>query len=186
MKSIGRQGHRDAPPPLGNGGMRIEHLEPRSTAPELMYDWENLLGVCGGRSGMPGGEYYTHCDRARRDRPLTIRPTAAVEASLRYARQAPDGEVNDDPGLWLIAPAELQADVDTLHLNNPALRRARRDAEKNVATLLERRHKQGKPMVPFLRQLLQAAATPDGEGCLPAFAPVVQRYVEGKLRAHGA
>lgn len=186
MQSIAPHGHRDKP--KDNRGMRIEHLITRRAESRRMYDWPNLIGVCGGRSGAPGGAVYDHCDRARNDAPLTLSPIAPspVETSIRFSRQAPADVDDDGDSVWIHAPAELQADLEILNLNNPALRRRRRDAEGQIARQLAALVKRRKSPLAYLRRLVETAATPEPGGTLPAFAPVVQQYAERKLREHGA
>lgn len=185
LQQIGRHGHRDNPSSNGNGGMRIEHVVARTRAPHQMYAWPNLLGVCGGRSGAAGGEVHDHCDRSRGDRTLALNPNASpqVETALSFSRVPPEG--SDGDGLWVISAAEYQEDVAILNLNNPALRRRRRDAESVVAQELSRRGKRGKSPTAYLQRLLETATTPDSDGRLPSFAPVVQQYAERALRRHG-
>jgi uncharacterized protein (TIGR02646 family) len=185
LQQIGKHGHRDHPSPTGNGGMRIEHVVARRHEPHQMYAWSNLLGVCGGRSGAPGGEAHDHCDRSRGDRTLALNPNASplVETALWFSRQALDG--SEDDGLWVRSAAEYQNDITILELNNPALRRRRRDAERVVAEELSRLQRRGKSPIAYLQRLLLTATTPDSEGRLPSFAPVVRQYAERKLRNHG-
>lgn len=178
-------GHLDLPPPNGNGGMRIEHLLPRDPEtgdPRRMYDWENLLGVCGGRSGAPGGAVHDHCDRTRGSQPLTLDPHRAphVETVLWFSREPPDGE--DGDGLWLHGPEDLAVDVATLNLNNPVLRGRRRTVENEIALSLRRLSARGRSVRTWLERLLVTATTPDAAGLLPPFAPVVRQYAERKLR----
>lgn len=70
-------------------GMRIEHIVTREDEAARMYEWANLLGVCGGRSSSAAGVSYDHCDRARGDQPLHIDPTRKTpdpESAFDYHR----------------------------------------------------------------------------------------------------
>lgn len=176
MQRVGRQGCRDLPVPFGNRGMRIEHLTPREHEPRRMYDWANLLGVCGGRSGGPSGEVFDHCDRSRGSRKLRLNPTKGPrpEDIVSY-RRCPETD-----GLLIDAAPPYDADVSHLALNNPALARRRRDAERAIARLLARA-RPGTDRRRLLERLLAGATTPDPNGELPEFAPVVVRYIQRKL-----
>jgi uncharacterized protein (TIGR02646 family) len=177
MQRIGKHGCLDLPEPVGNRGMRIEHIVARACEPSRMYDWDNLLGVCCGRSGSPSGAIFDHCDRSRGSHALHIDPTHRApdpEAVLSYQRCA------ETDGLLIIAVPPYDGDVARLNLNNPALARRRRDAEKAVASVLSRSR------LPAdrrrrLERMLAAATTPDAQGELPEFAPVVARYIRRKL-----
>lgn len=177
MQRIEPRGHRDHPPP-GNWGMRIEHLtprDPRTGDPRCMYAWDNLLGVCGGRSPA-SDEAFDHCDRARGSTPLTVDPTRhPVERIFRYPRRG-DGlviEVRDD------APcdrAAVERDVEqTLCLNHPTLSRRRREALDGLRERLRR----SKRIDQTLRRLWTRLAEAEP---LPEFAAVLRLYVEGKMR----
>lgn len=177
MQRIGRHGCSDHPKPLGNRGMRIEHLEAREYAPRRMYDWDNLLGVCCGRSGSPSGDIFDHCDRSRGSRDLQLDPTRRApdpEGVLDY-RRCPD-----TGGLLIEADPPYDEDLRRLNLNNPTLARRRRDAEMAIARRLARLRQPGERRR-TLERLLTVATTPDPNGELPEFAPVVVRYIHRKL-----
>ena len=175
-------GHADQPPP-GNGGMRIEHITSRHDAPRRMYEWENLLGVCGGLSGAPGGTLDPHCDRTKGERPLTIDPTRRAPDPLTvftYRRCPQTGGLLIEP----VPGAEAHtADIELLALNNPALAHRRREAENAVARRLK--GTTGPERRRLLDRTLRAASVPDSAGRLPEFAPVVVRYVTRKLSSDG-
>lgn len=187
MQRIGRNGQRDVPPPNGNRGMRIEHLTTRDDEPTKMYDWDNLLGVCGGRSGAPGGAVYDHCDRARGNKVLRLNPTGTtphVESVLHFSRKTPDdwqGDPKED-AVWIYSD-DYGDDIKTLNLNNPALRRRRRETQKGISMQLARLARRNGNIPRRLRELAHTAATPDSNGQLPEFAAVVREFVQRKLRA---
>ncbi|MBU0550446.1 TIGR02646 family protein [Myxococcota bacterium] len=177
-RSIKAIGHLDLP--SSNGGMRIEHFIPREDEPQRMYEWNNLLGVCGGQSNGPGGNTSEqHCDRARGSTPLHMNPAGSglrPEEVFRYRRHPERNE------LLIEADAPYNADIQTLNLNDSILAYARRQAEQAVAKRLKSA-KNAQERRQLLERRLKAATTPNDEGQLPAFAPVVERYVRQKLRS---
>ena len=169
-------GHRDHPPPIGNGGMRIEHMVTRDAEPTRMYDWDNLLGVCGGRTLTPLGKTEDHCDRMRGGQDLTLNPTRRVPdpaAAFTYRRCPDTGH------LLMDGPA---SDIKHLNLNHPGLAQRRRDAENRIAKHLATAKKPVERRKLLERELV-TATTPDSLGTLPEFAPVIERYIRKKLRS---
>lgn len=182
MQRIEPQGHRDLPPP-GNWGMRIEHITPRDPAvehgdPAQMYDWQNLLGVCGGRSPSTN-EPFDHCDRTRGSQALTVDPTTQrVDLYFRYPREGNGLAIRvraDAP----CDQAAVSTDLVTLCLNHKALCRRRLDALNDLRTRLGRSKN--------VRQTLTRAWDRLGraDGPLPEFAGVLRVYVARKLRQRG-
>lgn len=95
----------------------IEHLKPRSTHRDQMFEWENLLLSCDG--GAKGGR-PPHCDRAKGAVALTVvhphrRPTVSV-AVMSRANGA------------LRVMSEAKADIQTLQIDRRFLRQQRRSA----------------------------------------------------------
>lgn len=184
MQRIGRDGcldlqadHEDGR--VSNRGMRIEHIVAREAEPRRMYDWDNLLGVCCGRSTGPGQAVFDHCDRTRGSTALRLDPTRRApdpELVLSYQRCGETG------GLLVVAGAPYDADVETLNLNHPVLARRRRVAEDAIAAELARCQKRGVSRSHALKRLLAVATTPDARGELPEFAPVAARYIERKMK----
>lgn len=170
----------DYPEPTGNRGLRIEHIATRESEPTRMYDYDNLVGVCVGLSGTPGGQVFSHCDRHRGSQTLAIDPT----------RRAPDPETvftfrrcPDTDGLLVVTTEgneDYAPDITVLNLNNPALAQRRREAERAIASALRRTRRPAQRRR-ILEGYLRVMQTPDANGHLPEFAPVVERYVRRKL-----
>ena len=57
-------------------GMKIEHFESRDDCADRMFDWDNLLGVCGGIYHSPQGTIH-HCDDSRGNIPLHVHPASS-------------------------------------------------------------------------------------------------------------
>lgn len=180
MQRMEPRGHRDLPPP-GNWGMRIEHITPRDPHtgdPRRMYDWDNLLGVCGGRSPATN-ETVDHCDRTRGSTPLAVDPTRQpMERLFRYPRRG-DGlaiVVRDD------APCDQESvarDIEhTLCLNHPTLCRRRREALDDLRERLRR----SKRIEQTLRRVWARLAEAEQ---LPEFAAMLRAYVARKMRQRG-
>ncbi|NOY26594.1 MAG: hypothetical protein GXP62_12030 [Oligoflexia bacterium] len=168
------------------GGMKVEHFEDRATHPERMYDWDNLLGVCGGEFRGSAG-LVEHCDTSRGSQPLCVNPATTSppcpEDAFTFEKRPPDGIANGQ-GLW-IHPTDpaYQRDIDRLNLN----------ADHLVYNRWSVLHELGKRLSAcgdeasrrkFLRRRFVAAATPGRHGLLP-FAPLVADYVERKMRVKG-
>jgi uncharacterized protein (TIGR02646 family) len=108
----------------GTPTLRVEHWTSRSTQRDQL-TWSNLLGVCSGES-----DGNRHCDAARGDVPLTLHPVEGHGVDPRgVLRYLGDGTVES-------ADPAATADVATLHLNAPNLRRGRRSALAGLDGLL--------------------------------------------------
>lgn len=163
------RGYREELP--HEGGMKIEHFEARKGHPRRMYDWDNMLGVCGGVYTMSSGPVYT-CDKARETAALPIHP----------ARRPPDpDEAFDFCANGSLEPRSEEAArmLEVLNLNAPPLRANRRAVIDELRKWLSRGRSTAS-----LRQLYEAAATPGATG-LPAYAPARRAYLERKMRAKG-
>lgn len=100
LKNFDPSDPEDALPPE-NQRMRIEHWHARS-AGGAHFAWNNLLGVCSGRSGPDPAEPQTplptdHCDRSRGDQALFLHPVEGQgpdpRSLLRYTGK---GEVQSE------------------------------------------------------------------------------------------
>jgi hypothetical protein len=150
--------------------MKIEHFVARAGDPTLMYDWDNLLGVCTGVvEGGPDGVTYT-CDTARGDRHLHVHPAQPppkpeeVFVCGKAGKIEPKGE-------------EAKADCGTLNLNHERLVAARRAVIDDL-----RKRLRIKDDAREVRRLLEIASTPTRNG-LPEYARVAIEYLQRKLRA---
>jgi len=153
------------------GGMKIEHWAAREDHPQAMYDWGNLLGVCGGVYNGPQGP-VKHCDASRGSTPLYVHP----------ARRPPDSEAvftYDQGGSITGNTPEAVADVRTLNLSADRLTENRRAVVDAL-----RRRLMTRDDAATLRGLYRAATTPTAEG-LPAYAAVAARYLAKKLHQRG-
>ncbi len=174
------------------GGMKIEHWADRSSHPARMYDWDNLLGVCGGEY-RGGGELVQHCDTSRGNRPLVVHPK--TESPPRPERvfffsASPPPTVDCPKGqrLWIRVAEDLPeglanaivGDLESLNLNADHL------AKNRHSVLVELRHALSRcdDINKFLRQKWRAVTRP-GVQDLPPFAGVIKDYVEKKMRSKG-
>lgn len=165
------------------GFMKIEHFEARSLAPERMFDWDNLLGVCSGHF-IIGGHTITTCDSARGNRPLHIHPvTHPRDPAELFPIHA--GRLRDDRGnarLGEVFPQndDALADTTTLHLNASPLIGDRARVIRDLRVLLS---KDDSPAA--IRRLLRVN-TIAGSGGLPPYAHVAAAYLHKKLRSRTA
>jgi len=159
------------------GGMKIEHFVTRSAEPQRMFDWENLLGVCGGRHQW-NGEIVETCDAARTDRTLHVHP----------ARLAPDPEAvfivgigHNRDTLGVVEPVGAQAasDCAVLNLNAAPLVEARAQVVRMLRQWLKNDDSNAR-----LLSLYRSATTPGPTG-LPPHAPVMARYIARKIERRG-
>lgn len=169
--------------PGAAGCMKIEHFEARSRAPERMFDWDNLLGVCSGHFVI-GGQTITTCDSARGNRTLHIHPvTHPRDPSELFPVHT--GRLRDDhgnPRLGEVLPQgeDALADTTTLHLNASLLIGDRARMIRDLRVLLS---KDDSPAA--LRRLLRVNTIAGSDG-LPPYAHVAAAYLHRKLRARPA
>jgi uncharacterized protein (TIGR02646 family) len=152
------------------GGMKIEHFVARSDEPSRMYDWDNLLGACGGQF-VWGGDVVETCDTARRNRPLRIHPANSAPSPEDVFTPEGDGRLS-------ARTPEAQADLQILNLNAQHLINNRSGV---IDALRQRLRQDDSPKA--LRRLYETATTP-AAGSLPPYAPVAARYLERKMRQH--
>ncbi len=148
--------------------MKIEHHVPRAADPARMFEWLNLLGVCGGIYGTE-----RTCDTYREDRPLALNPKTATNVTNRF-RYTPRGQIlagDDDP--------EGKAAIEALNLDAVVLRRNR----AAVVAVLQRELRRD-DSIANIKRLLRKAIAPLGQQSLP-FAGVAIHYLDRKLRRHG-
>lgn len=183
MQSITIEGHRDPPQRTGGRGMRIEHVVPRSTAPEQMYNWQNLLGCCGGRSPYLKGEWHEHCDRLRRNRPLTLSPyrnTPDLRTALVYRRTHQGVEVAASPNLDAETSRAIERDIDVLGLNVPPLCERREAMQRSLGQTIRRAEAKGR-RPQMIKSLLESLDDPSATPV--EFPAIVRRYLQAKLSA---
>lgn len=167
-------------------GMKIEHVLPRSGPDkDRMFEWDNLLGVCGGEQ-LWQGRWVQTCDTARGNRPLTIHPGTPSpprpEAVFAFHRWPPEGGEPPFPGVWIHGLTwEAREAIDTLNLNAEHLVRRRRSAQKALGTQLQRSRRTNA----VLRGAWRRCTTPDEQGRLAEFAPMLRAYLQPKLAQRG-
>lgn len=152
------RGERDA---SGQVDMTVEHWAARSGGADPFH-WPDLLGVCRGKTGND-----EHCDRARGDRALTLHPARppAVDALVRHlGDRTVEIDARDSSGR--LRRKGHDADLRTLNLNAPGLRKDRREV---VDAVLGRA---AGADATRLRALLSSWETPDAQGLRPEFAGV--------------
>ncbi|MBI2571825.1 MAG: hypothetical protein HYV63_32855 [Candidatus Schekmanbacteria bacterium] len=174
MQRIGSIGYlmiaSDSGSKKGNGGMKIEHVVARETEPRRMYEWDNLLGVCGGVIFGPKGQ-VDHCDTSKGAQKITVHP----------GRQTPDPEavfVYRNTGRVEGSIPEARVDIDILNLNAQRLVDNRKDLIHDLHNKL--RSDDG---IRAIQSLYKAATTPNSEGLLPPFALIRAQYLAKKLHA---
>ena len=163
--------------------MKIEHWVARSSegGQRQKYQWQNLLGVCGGET-LFEGRWVEHCDTARGATALEVHPArpqdVSPEATFEFTATPPDHTAGR--GLWIRALQDRgQEDIATLNLNAPFIARARLETREEVRALLRTAPRAKQRAV--LNRLLRTATVPGPQG-LPAYARVVAEYLEGKKR----
>ncbi|MBN1605836.1 MAG: TIGR02646 family protein [Polyangiaceae bacterium] len=140
-------------------GIRIEHYEARSHAPDLCFEWTNLLGVCHGRL-----QQERTCDARRGNRPLSIDPRREEHiAKIRYNR-----------GRISASEDALHRDLDeTLGLNVATLCRNREDALRGFLESLEKQKPDRTWPADFIRRKLAHLAS---RAELPEYFGVVEYW----------
>lgn len=179
------------PEPPSAQGMKIEHFETRALSPERVFDWGNLLGVCLGDVGIPeggGGDHRDryHCDTYRgylpkEEQRIELNPAAFppdVRAMFSYTDQ---GEMRPARGLSPAVRASAEAQIERLNLNIARLQRNRRA----VIDALRNEFRKRAPRVARVKELLERASTPDGNGRLQPYCQAAVYYLEKKLRQLG-
>lgn len=146
----------------------IEHYITQSEDRPSSLSYVNMLGVCDGNDGYPG--HLQHCDRSRRNVPLTIDPRSGrCEALIKYTN---GGEIySNDP--------DVNNDLDkTLNLNKPRyLVEGRRiaidQARKNLKTWNEGE----------IRRAINRWSEMNQDGRFPEFCQAAIYYLTKKLRS---
>lgn len=163
----------------------LEHWLPRSVLNNLdtsHFEWRNLLAVC------PGGQHDErvkldgrwvsplHCDKSRRDHPLTLNPASPSPDTEALVRYLPDGRVKaTDPAY----EAEI---LTTLNLNAATLVRNRRAAIDALLSSIERAHgkKEQADQLKKLEELLRPYETAIGD--LPSYPLAVLPHLHRAIR----
>lgn len=182
----------------------------RSTHPERMYEWDNLLGVCGGEYRGPDG-LVEHCDTSRGNVPLHVNPGTRSPPRpedafvFKHAPFEPEPEPNPErpehprqsvvrQGVW-IHPRDPEAarnsksaearDIKALHLNAAHLVKNRHAVLEDLRLALRKSGSVGEQELRgLLRKRFSTATTPGPNG-LPPFAPLIAEYVRKKIREKG-
>jgi uncharacterized protein (TIGR02646 family) len=154
--------------------MKIEHFYARSTHPERMFDWDNLLGVCLGRSTYDG-RVITHCDTHRGNNAVFTHPVQHPNPEVVL----PVRVAGADLGSIEPRTDEAGRDVATLHLNAPHLVHNRAEVIHRLRQKLR-----ADDSAVNVQRLLATAQTPV-RGQLPPHANVAVRYLARKLHQRG-
>ncbi|MEM9461449.1 MAG: hypothetical protein AAGF11_45215 [Myxococcota bacterium] len=174
--------------------MKIEHWQDRSTHPRHMYDWGNLLGVCGGEYRGAIG-LIEHCDTSRKAQPLRVNPGTrapprpeelfAFKSTPPPTTSAKHPDVKH-PGLWIHAnDARMSRDIDLLNLNAKHLVSNRHAAIQQMRRALAKNQARGEASIRDLLRKKLTAATQPGPNGLPPFAPLIADYIRKKMRTKG-
>ena len=150
----------------GSAGTKVEHSVPRSVDPDQMFDWPNLLAVCGGRYGAE-----RTCDEARGAHPLGLNPKRR-EGVTELFRYDPRGRISSDNrnAKQAIDVLRLNANV---HVENRA--RARRAVARRLRKGIRR-----KQLVRWLSELVDPQAA-----LLEPYAGAIVYYLRKKIRTWG-
>lgn len=150
--------------PTSRVGMKIEHFVARTTDPRRMYEWTNLLGVCGGRYFWAGNMVRT-CDEARGARGLSLHPAQTPNLDSLVLPQR-DGRLVGQT-------QDAKTMIDVLRLNEDVLCRNRAAV---ISDLQERLSKDDSTTE--LIHLLRVATPPP----FPPYSFVAEWYLRLKLR----
>ena len=118
----------------GEHATRIEHWQSRSRFPERALDWSNLFLACDGgesRSGAAAASHLVHCDVAKGDLDITLRPNDQPQRRITYGVAS---------GCATGTDVDAHRDVDVvLRLNASQLVEARKATLLGVQQALARR-----------------------------------------------
>lgn len=162
----------------GPGMFTIEHIKSRKDHPRRMFDWDNLVAVCPGKSGA-----YEHCDTLRGSQELNVNPTRSdLERQVRLGSPRTDDDgfrilplISDDP-TW-----QTQLD-EVLGLNNPVLGGNRLHVRTRLRERLRSMSKQSPRAKRFLTTQYSKATESQHGVTRPAYARVIADYCDRKLR----
>ena len=175
---------------IQQSGMKIEHFSPRSKYTDRMFDWDNLLGVCGGLYHSPKGITVHHCDDSRGNNPLYVNPASPSpprpEKVFRYNLK---GEKRGM--LSAIACKDCGetscphcSDLRMLNLNAEHLIKNRKEVVERFRTKLRSLGQEESKIRKFLQDQYKLATVPHNHQ-LPPYANVAAAYLRSKLRQHG-
>jgi uncharacterized protein (TIGR02646 family) len=174
MNAISEEGYNRSTPK----GMKIEHFDARTDFPAQMFDWENLLGVCGGLHTWEGEAVKT-CDDHRGSKALCINPYRSLEdpAGLFPINVTARRGDPAQSALGRIEPVSdpAAADCATLNLNAAVLCSHRADVIDALRTWMRQEVSDAE-----LRRRYRSVSL---GGPLPPYAPVAAAWLLRKLRA---
>jgi uncharacterized protein (TIGR02646 family) len=149
-------------------GMKIEHFRSRKDHPREMYDWPNLLGVCGGRH-VWGGEIHRTCDEVRGSTPLHTNPATSRDLSSVF--------IPSRNGTLVGATSDAAKDIVTLNLSAEVLVQNRAGVIFQLQQRLAKDDSRAN-----IQRLLQVVTTPPFE----PYSFVAEWYLRRKLASHPA
>lgn len=176
--------------PVCQAGMKIEHFESRDNCADRMFDWDNLLGVCGGIYHSPQGTVH-HCDDSRGNRPLHVHPASSSPPRPEDIFQY---NLNGEKRGMLSSIAcndcgettcSYCSDLQVLNLNADHLVQNRQAVIKHFRTKLRSLGQNESKICKFLQAQYKLATEPQDNQPLPPYANVAVTYLRSKLRQHG-
>lgn len=173
----------------GGGDMKIEHFHARSTSPGRVFEWGNLLGVCLGDVGVPesGESGRFHCDTHRGALPvgqqaLDLHPAVFPPDVSTYFAYTNEGEIRPLQALPEPERAKAARMIEKLHLN---IARLKRNRAAVIAALRAKLIKMPRVSRTRVKELLDIASLPDGEGRLHPYCQAAIHYLSRKMRQLG-
>lgn len=167
--------------------MKIEHYRARSSAPELTFEWRNLLGVCRGEVALDGtasraaSRSRFHCDAHRgllevSEQELHVDPTRADPDAGSLFGYTSEGEIRPARGLSPAVAEQVEQTISRLNLNISHLKRNRREVRDRVRDQLAKKFSKTR-----VRELVRTYETPNATGQLAEFCEVALQALRRKL-----
>lgn len=189
------------------GGMGIEHWAARHEAPERVFDWSNLLGVCPGviirseeqeKHDNTAAHHRYHCDTYRGLLPparqaLALNPKETPPDASRCFDYTFQGELKPARHLTPQMSRRLREDIGQpldiegsdpgrLNLNHPRLMRNRREVLDHVRAQLQKLQRRNKYTRGKLLALCEEYRQRNAQGVWREYCQIAINYLERKLR----
>lgn len=155
--------------PIDPGRSHIEHLQPRSVAPGLMFAYANLLASCQGEGST--GKAPSTCGQIRGSRALPIHPLRPDCGASFVFRSS--GTIEPEPSR---RAAAVQA-IEVLALDHPRLNLLRREA---MAVIDDQLPDTNDPDVlrAAIQELLALYTQRDASGRLTPFLSAIEQHLK--------